>query len=84
MRTRRRTRTCTRAPTHRQTGPAPARTRLGRTRTCAWLRRYNVLKKLGGNPDLTESGKQYAEWLGTWVRERARVRAVVCVACASE
>ena len=37
---------------------------------CAWLRRYNVLKKLGGNPDLTESGKQYAEWLGTWVRER--------------
>jgi len=30
---------------------------------------YNALKKIGGNPGLTEEGEKYARWLGDWVPE---------------
>lgn len=30
---------------------------------------YNAVKKIGGNPGLTEQGEKYAQWLGAWVPE---------------
>ena len=35
---------------------------------------YNVEKKIGGNPGITEAGEQYAKWLGKVVPGKCGLR----------